>query len=147
MTRFLMSLYDSVELVLYAFDNARPGDMFVQKSPASTVIDLAHALMRIMGRESEIRIIGTRHGEKKYESLVSREEMARADDLGGYYRVPADNRDLNYNQYTDEGNLKTSQLSDYTSDNTERLDVDGIVKLIQSLPYIRDEIAELKARM
>jgi UDP-N-acetylglucosamine 4,6-dehydratase/5-epimerase len=147
MTRFLMSLYDSVELVLYAFENARPGDLFVQKSPASTVIDLAHALMKIMGRESEIRVIGTRHGEKQYESLVSREEMARADDLGGYFRVPADNRDLNYKQYTDEGNLKTSELSDYTSDNTERLDIDGIVRLIESLPYIRDEIAELKARM
>jgi UDP-N-acetylglucosamine 4,6-dehydratase/5-epimerase len=147
MTRFLMSLYDSVELVLYAFENARPGDLFVQKSPASTVIDLAHALMKIMGRESEIRVIGTRHGEKQYESLVSREEMARADDLGGYFRVPADNRDLNYKQYTDEGNLKTSELSDYTSDNTERLDIDGIVRLIESLPYIRDEIADLKARM
>jgi UDP-N-acetylglucosamine 4,6-dehydratase/5-epimerase len=147
MTRFLMSLCDSVELVLYAFENARPGDLFVQKSPASTVIDLAHALMKIMGRESEIRVIGTRHGEKQYESLVSREEMARADDLGGYFRVPADNRDLNYKQYTDEGNLKTSELSDYTSDNTERLDIDGIVRLIESLPYIRDEIADLKARM
>ena len=103
--------------------------------------------MQIMGRESEIRVIGTRHGEKQYESLVSREEMARADDLGDYYRVPADNRDLNYKQYTDEGNLKTAALSDYTSDNTERLDVDGIVRLIESLPYIQAEIDELKARM
>jgi len=147
MTRFLMSLYDSVDLVLYAFMHGNPGDLFVQKSPASTVIDLARALMQLMERESEIRIIGTRHGEKQYESLVSREEMARADDLGDYYRVPADNRDLNYKQYTDEGNLKTAALSDYTSDNTERLDVDGIVRLIGSLPYIQAEIDELKARM
>lgn len=147
MTRFLMSLYDSVDLVLYAFMHGNPGDLFVQKSPASTVIDLARALMQLMERESEIRIIGTRHGEKQYESLVSREEMARADDLGDYYRVPADNRDLNYKQYTDEGNLKTAALSDYTSDNTERLDVDGIIRLIESLPYIQAEIDELKARM
>lgn len=147
MTRFLMSLYDSVDLVLYAFENARPGDIFVQKSPASTVMDLAKALMVIMERESAIHLIGTRHGEKKYESLVSREEMARADDLHRYYRVAADNRDLNYRQYVDKGDIRTSGLDDYTSDNTERLDIAGIVKLITSLPYIMSEINELKERM
>lgn len=146
MTRFLMSLYESVDLVLYGFEHGRPGDLFVQKSPASTVIDLAHALMRMMEREVPVNIIGTRHGEKRYESLVSREEMARADDLGRYYRVPADNRDLNYHQYTDEGNPRTAEMTDYTSDNTERLDVDGIVALISELPYIMQEIEALKAR-
>lgn len=146
MTRFLMSLYDSVDLVLYAFENAQPGDLFIQKSPASTVIDLADALMQIMSRNTEIQMIGTRHGEKQYETLVSREEMARADDLGGYFRVPADNRDLNYRRYTEEGNLRMSELSDYTSNNTTQLDVPEIIQLIASLPYINDEVAELKAR-
>jgi len=146
MTRFLMSLDDSVELVLHAFRVARAGDILIQKSPAATVIDLAHALMRIIGRESEVRIIGTRHGEKRFESLVSREEMARAEDLGGYLRVPADNRDLNYRRYTEEGNLKTAELDDYTSDNTERLDVDAIVRLVKSLPYMQSEIARVVAQ-
>jgi UDP-glucose 4-epimerase len=140
MTRFLMSLYDSVGLVLYAFEHARPGDLLIQKSPGATVIDIAHALMQIVGRESRIQIIGTRHGEKLHESLVSREEMARADDLGNYYRIPADNRDLNYHQYTDRGNPLTAKTEDYTSANTERLNVEGIARLLLSLPYIAKEI-------
>lgn len=145
MTRFLMSLYDSVDLVLFAFEHARPGDMLIKKSPASTVIDLAHALMRIMERETPVKIIGTRHGEKRHESLLSREEMARADDLDSFYRIPADNRDLNYREYSDQGNLRTTNMVDYTSENTEQLDVDGIVKLIAGLPYIMQEISDLKA--
>lgn len=145
MTRFLMSLNDSVDLVLYAFENANPGDLMVKKSPASTVIDLAYALMRIMERETPVKIIGTRHGEKRHESLLSREEMARAHDLGSFYRIPADNRDLNYRDYSDQGNLQTTNMVDYTSENTEQLDVDAIVKMVSGLPYIMREISDLKA--
>ncbi len=121
MTRFLMSLEDSVDLVLYAYEHAKQGDIFVQKAPASTVADLAQALKEFFGGDNEIRVIGTRHGEKLYESLISREEMAKAQDLGGYYRIPADNRDLNYAKYFSEGEEKISQLEDYTSHNTRRL--------------------------
>jgi UDP-glucose 4-epimerase len=138
MTRFLMSLDDSVDLVLYAFYNARPGDIFVQKSPASTVRDLAAALMTIMDREVETQIIGTRHGEKRFETLVSREEMARAEDLGRYFRVPADSRDLNYNRYTDQGSTDTSVAEDYTSDNTTLLDYRGVIDLLRSVHYLTD---------
>ena len=147
MTRFLMSLDDSVDLVLYAFEHANPGDLLVKKSPAATVKDLAHALIQIMGRESPIKIIGTRHGEKRHESLLSREEMARAEDLGRFYRIPADNRDLNYRQFSDHGDLQTTEAQDYTSENTERLDVDGIIRLITSLPYIMEKISILKKDM
>ncbi len=133
MTRFLMSLDDSVDLVLHAFHNANPGDIFVQKSPASTVAVLAEALRRMLGRDNEIRIIGTRHGEKLFESLVSREEMARADDLGRYYRIPADARDLNYKQYFVEGELEITALDDYTSHNTDRLDVEGVMRVVSAL--------------
>jgi len=133
MTRFLMSLQDSVDLVLRAFHHARPGDIFVQKSPASTVAALAEALKQMLGRDNEIRIIGTRHGEKLFESLVSREEMARAEDLGRYYRIPADARDLNYNQYFVDGELQVSALDDYTSHNTERLDVEGVKRVVGQL--------------
>jgi UDP-N-acetylglucosamine 4,6-dehydratase len=133
MTRFLMSLQDSVDLVLHAFHHARPGDIFVQKSPASTVAVLAEALKQMLGRDNEIRVIGTRHGEKLFESLVSREEMARAEDLGRYYRIPADTRDLNYNQYFVEGELQVSALDDYTSHNTERLDVEGVKHVVGQL--------------
>lgn len=130
MTRFLMSLEESVDLVLHAFHHANPGDIFVQKAPASTVADLAQALKELTGRDNEIRIIGTRHGEKLFESLVSREEMARADDLGRYYRIPADARDLNYKQYFVEGEVEISMLDDYTSHNTERLDVEGVKRVV-----------------
>ena len=138
MTRFLMSLEDSVELVLYAFMHARPGDIFVQKAPACTVGDLAEALRQITGRGSPIRVIGTRHGEKLYESLVSREEMARAEDLGGYFRVPADGRDLNYDKYVVQGETQISSSEDYTSHNTRRLDVASVRELLMQLAIVRE---------
>ncbi len=122
MTRFLMSLEDSVDLVLHAFEHAEQGDIFVQKAPASTVEALAEALKQLFGRDNTVKVIGTRHGEKLYESLISREEMAKADDMGRYYRIPADNRDLNYKKYFVEGEQHISDLDDYTSHNTERLD-------------------------
>jgi UDP-N-acetylglucosamine 4,6-dehydratase len=140
MTRFLMSLDDSVDLVLHAFNHAVQGDIYVQKSPASTVGDLAQALRELFKSRSEIRIIGTRHGEKLYESLLSREEMARAEDMGRYYRVPADDRDLNYNKYFVEGETRVSTLEDYTSHNTERLDVTRVKELLMSLDFIREAI-------
>ena len=140
MTRFLMTLEESVDLVLYAFENARPGDIFVQKAPASTVGDLAQALKELLGLDNEIKIIGTRHGEKLYESLLSREEMARAEDLGGYYRVPADSRDLNYAKYFVEGKTDVSTLDDYTSHNTERLDVEGVKRTLIKLDIIREAV-------
>ena len=140
MTRFLMSLEDSVDLVLHAFDHAEQGDIFVQKSPASTVEDLARALMQLFGRESPVRIIGTRHGEKLYESLISREEMARAVDVGRYYKIPADNRDLNYSMYFSDGEESISRLHDYTSHNTERLNVEQIAEVLLKLDYIREKL-------
>ncbi len=140
MTRFLMSLTESVELVLYAFEHARPGDIFVQKAPASTVGDLAEALRQLLQRDNPVKVIGTRHGEKLYESLVSREEMARADDLGGYYRIPADSRDLNYDKYFVEGETQISQIDDYTSHNTHRLDVARVKDLLMTLPEVREVV-------
>jgi UDP-glucose 4-epimerase len=140
MTRFLMSLEDSVDLVLYAFKNGKQGDLFVQKAPASTVADLAQALKEIFKKDNPVRIIGTRHGEKLYESLISREEMAKAEDMGDYYRIPADNRDLNYAQYFSEGEEKLSHLDDYTSHNTDRLNVERIKKLLLKLDYIKEEL-------
>ncbi|MCK6406635.1 MAG: polysaccharide biosynthesis protein [Rhodocyclaceae bacterium] len=140
MTRFLMSLEDSVDLVLHAFEHGRQGDIFVQKAPASTVGDLAMALRELFSSASELRIIGTRHGEKLYESLLSREEMARADDMGRYYRVPADDRDLNYNKYFVEGETRVSGLEDYTSHNTDRLDIEQIKALLMKLDYVRSEL-------
>ena len=140
MTRFLMSLEDSVDLVLYAFKHGAQGDLFVQKAPASTVADLAQALKEIFKKDSPVRIIGTRHGEKLYESLISREEMAKAEDMGDYYRIPADNRDLNYAQYFSEGEEKVAHLDDYTSHNTNRLAVEQIKKLLLKLDYIKEEL-------
>ena len=140
MTRFLMSLDESVDLVLYAFENARPGDIFVQKAPASTVGDLAQAMKELLRSASDIKIIGTRHGEKLYESLVSREEMARAEDLGYYYRIPADSRDLNYDKYFVEGVEKISHQEDYTSHNTHRLTVQQVKELLLKLDYIKNEL-------
>lgn len=137
MTRFLMSLEDSVDLVLHAFAHAKQGDIFVQKAPASTVADLAQALKELFCRDNPIKVIGTRHGEKLYESLISREEMAKAQDMGRYYRIPADNRDLNYKKYFVEGETHISELDDYTSHNTERLHVPSIKKLLLELEYIR----------
>ena len=140
MTRFLMSLKESVDLVLYAFENAKPGDIFVQKAPASTVGDLAQAMKELLRSSSDISIIGTRHGEKLYESLVSREEMARADDLGGYYRIPADSRDLNYNKYFVEGETQISEIDDYTSHNTRRLTVAEVKDTLLQLDIIREAV-------
>ncbi len=140
MTRFLMSLEDSVDLVLYAYEHGKQGDIFVQKAPAATVADLAQALKEIFAKNNEIRVIGTRHGEKLYESLISREEIAHAQDMGGYYRIPADNRDLNYAKYFSEGEEKISHLDDYTSHNTNRLNVEQIKTLLLKLDYIKDEL-------
>jgi UDP-N-acetylglucosamine 4,6-dehydratase len=140
MTRFLMSLEESVDLVLYAFEHAQPGDIFVQKAPASTVGDLAQAMRELLGRDNPIKVIGTRHGEKLYESLVSREEMARADDLGGYFRIPADSRDLNYDKYFVEGEPQIAQIEDYTSHNTRRLDVAQVKQVLLQLPLVREAI-------
>lgn len=140
MTRFLMSLEDSVDLVLYAYEHGQQGDIFVQKAPASTVADLAQALTELFGGTEKARIIGTRHGEKLYESLISREEMAHAQDMGGYYRIPADNRDLNYAQYFSEGEEKISHMEDYTSHNTQRLDVEQIKSLLLQLDFIQQEL-------
>jgi UDP-N-acetylglucosamine 4,6-dehydratase/5-epimerase len=140
MTRFLMSLEESVELVLYAFEHGRPGDILVQKAPASTMGDLAQALRELLAPDSEIRIIGTRHGEKLYESLVSREEMARAEDLGRYFRIPADARDLNYDKFFVEGETAISKFDDYTSHSTERLDVAQIKQVLQRLEIVREAI-------
>ena len=138
MTRFLMSLDESVDLVLYAFEHARPGDIFVQKAPACTVGDLALALRELLGRKSEIKVIGTRHGEKLFESLVSREEMSRAEDLGGYYRIPADSRDLNYDKYFVEGQPEIAQIEDYTSHNTRRLNVTEVKEVVGRLEIVRE---------
>lgn len=140
MTRFLMSLEDSVDLVLHAFEHGQQGDLFVQKAPASTVGDLADALKQLFGKKNEVKVIGTRHGEKLYESLVSREEMAKAEDMGRYYRIPADNRDLNYAKYFVEGEERISEFDDYTSHNTERLDVPGIKELLLKLDYIKEQL-------
>ncbi len=141
MTRFLMSLEESVDLVLYAFEHARPGDIFVQKAPASTVGDLAQALREVLQRDNEIKIIGTRHGEKLYESLVSREEMVRSEDLGGYYRVPADARDLNYDKYFVEGETEISKIDDYTSHNTQRLSVEQVKDVLMQLDIVREAVS------
>ena len=140
MTRFLMSLDDSVDLVLYAFEHCRQGDIFIQKAPASTVGDLATALKELFNRDSPVRVIGTRHGEKLYETLVSREEMARSDDRDRYFRVRADDRDLNYKKYFVEGEQRISEMDDYTSHNTNRLNVPAIKTLLSKLDYIADEI-------
>lgn len=140
MTRFLMSLEDSVDLVLYAYEHGDQGDIFVQKAPAATVADLAQAIKELFGADNEIRIIGTRHGEKLYESLISREEMAHARDLGGYYRIPADNRDLNYAKYFSEGEEKISRMDDYTSHNTKRLTVEQVKSLLLNLDYLKEEL-------
>ena len=140
MTRFLMSLEDSVDLVLHAFQHARHGDIFIQKAPASTVGDLARALLELFGSQNDVKIIGTRHGEKLYETLLSREEMGKAEDMGAYFRVPMDARDLNYNKYFVEGEETVAELDDYTSHNTKRLNVAEIIETLRGLSYIGDEL-------
>ena len=129
-------------IILYAYEHAQQGDIFVQKAPASTIGDLAQALCEVFEVEQEIKIIGTRHGEKLYESLISREEMARAEDLGRYYRIPADNRNLNYNKYFFDGEQVITEMEDYTSHNTERLDVEGTKKLLLQLDFIQQALKE-----
>ena len=141
MTRFLMSLEDSVDLVLHAFEHGSQGDIFVQKAPASTIGDLAVALSEMFGVPVNTNIIGTRHGEKLYESLVSREEMAKAEDMGRYWRVPADNRDLNYELFISQGSPEANAIEDYTSHNTQRLSVLEIKELLMTLRDVRDELA------
>lgn len=140
MTRFLMSLEDSVDLVLHAFQNANQGDIFVQKAPAATILDLANALKEIFSSNSPIEIIGTRHGEKLYESLVSREEMAHANDMGNYYRLPADDRDLNYSNFFNVGEVAISKAEDFTSHNAKRLNQKETMALLLKLKYIQDEL-------
>jgi len=138
MTRFMMTLDDAVDLVLYAFENGKPGDIFVQKAPAATIETLAYALTDLMGKpQHPVNIIGTRHGEKLYEALLSREEMAEAEDLGGYYRVQPDLRDLNYGKFVEEGEEKISHAEDYNSHNTERLDVEGMKSLLMKLSFMQ----------
>ena len=138
MTRFMMTLDDAVDLVLYAFENGNPGEIFIQKAPAATVEVLARALTQLMGKpDHEIRIIGTRHGEKLYEALLSREEMVAARDLGEYYQVPPDLRDLNYGKFVEQGELRISDATDYNSHNTTRLDVEGMMALLMKLPFVR----------
>lgn len=146
MTRFLMSLDDAVDLVLYAFENGEQGDTFVQKAPASTIADLAKALSQLFSSENEVRIIGTRHGEKLYETLLTREEMAKAIDLPGYFRIPADNRDLNYNKYFSEGEKNVSASEDYNSHNTQRLSVEEIKEKLLVLDYVQERLEE-RARL
>lgn len=139
MTRFMMSIDDAVDLVLYAFQNAQPGDLFVQKAPAATIETLAQAMKRVFGADNPIRVIGTRHGEKQFETLLTREEMLRAVDHGAYYRIPADTRDLNYNAYFAEGQETLSHLEDYNSHNTRRLTVDQMAEVLRGLEFIRDQ--------
>jgi UDP-N-acetylglucosamine 4,6-dehydratase/5-epimerase len=140
MTRFMMTLEDAVDLVIYAFQHGNNGDMFIQKAPAATIADLAQALIELYKSAGKVKIIGTRHGEKLYETLVNREEMAKASDMGNYYRVPADNRGLNYESYFSEGEEKVSLVEDYHSHNTQRLDVEGTKELLMKLPLIRKDI-------
>ena len=140
MTRFMMTLEDAVDLVLYAFEHANQGDLFVQKAPSATVGTLAKALIELYNSTSEIKVIGTRHGEKLYETLVNREDMIKAEDLGDYYRIPADNRDLNYEQYFSEGMPDIDNLNEYHSHNTSILDISGMKELLLKLPIIRKDI-------
>lgn len=140
MTRFLMSLGDAVSLVIYAFQNAKAGDIMVQKSPASTMGDLAKALLELFESKNEIKVIGTRHGEKRYETLLTKEEYLKAEDLKNFFRIPADKRDLNYDMYFVEGSEQLSDEREYNSDNTERLDVEGIKKKLLSVDYVRKEL-------
>lgn len=140
MTRYLMSLEDAVDLVVYAFNNARQGDIFVQKAPASTIMDLAIAVKELFQADNTIKVIGTRHGEKLYETLLTREERVKAEDLGGYYRIVPDDRDLNYGKYFTEGEEKIAEVEDYNSHNTRRLSVGEIKELLLKLDYIKTEL-------
>ncbi|MGL5953034.1 MAG: polysaccharide biosynthesis protein, partial [Providencia rustigianii] len=139
MTRFMMTLNDAVDLVLHAFSHGKNGDIFVQKAPAATIDTLVQALLEITNKPNhQVNIIGTRHGEKLYEALCSKEEMFAAQDQGNYYRIPSDNRDLNYSKYHDTGERDLSTIEDYNSHNTERLDINGMIKLLHKLDFIAD---------
>ena len=142
MTRFMMTLEDAVDLVLFAFENAEPGDMFVQKAPGATIETLSKALLELYQSNSALKVIGTRHGEKLYESLLTKEEKLKAIDLDNYYRIPSDNRDLNYSNYISEGEDSTNDIEDYNSHNTNRLDVEGMKKLLLKLDFIKEDIGE-----
>lgn len=144
MTRYLMSLEDAVDLVLFAYENGKQGDLFVQKAPAATILDLAKALIELFEADNEIKVIGTRHGEKLYETLCTREEMAKAIDLPGFFQIPADNRDLNYAQYFEKGEQSVSDIEDYNSHNTERLSVNEVKELLLALPLVKEEIEKSK---
>ncbi|OLO42360.1 UDP-glucose 4-epimerase [Alkalihalophilus pseudofirmus] len=144
MTRYLMSLEEAVELVIFAFENANSGDIMVQKAPASTIGDLAIALKELFNADNEIKVIGTRHGEKLYETLLTREEYIKAEDMGGFFRVPVDKRDLNYDKYFIEGDEKLSTSDEYNSHNTERLNVEQVKDLLLKLKYVQGELAALK---
>lgn len=140
MTRFLMSLDEAVELVLFAFENGNPGDLFVNKAPAGTIGDLAQAIKELCNSDAPIKIIGTRHGEKLYETLCTREEMIKAEDMGDFYRIPADNRDLNYDKYFSKGEKVIAEIEDYNSHNTHQQDVEGMKKLLMSLDIVKEAI-------
>jgi UDP-glucose 4-epimerase len=140
----MMSIDDAVDLVLYAFRNAQPGDLFVQKAPAATIETLALAMKRVFGADNPLRIIGTRHGEKQFETLLTREEMLRAVDHGAYYRIPADTRDLNYDAYFAEGQETLSHLEDYNSHNTRRLGVEEMAEMLRGLEFIRGQRSETR---
>jgi UDP-glucose 4-epimerase len=135
-----MSLHDAVDLVLFAFEYGNPGDLFVNKAPASTIKDLAEALQNLSGKKSVVKIIGTRHGEKVFETLCTREEMRKAEDMGNFYRIPADNRDLNYSSYFSDGDSETFEIQDYNSHNTRRLNVKEVEELLGKLGYVRKEL-------
>jgi UDP-glucose 4-epimerase len=137
----MMSLDDAVELVVYAFKHAKPGDLFVQKAPSATIATLTDALKRLLKAENPVKAIGTRHGEKSHETLLTQEERSRAQDLGDYFRVPSDNRDLNYNLYFTEGQPGAEKLEGYNSSNTRRLDVTGMVELLLKLPELHEAMA------
>ncbi|HRN96999.1 MAG TPA: polysaccharide biosynthesis protein [Candidatus Saccharibacteria bacterium] len=143
MTRFLMNLDEAVDLVLFAFEHAKQGDLFVQKAPASTVGDLAQALKELFDSKSEIKTIGTRHGEKVHETLMTKEEKAKSEDMGDYFRIPADNRDLNYDKYLEDGSKKITESEEYTSHNTTQLDVKGTVEKLLTVDYINQELRDI----
>jgi UDP-glucose 4-epimerase len=144
MTRFMMTIDDAIDLVLYAFENAHPGDIFVQKAPAATIDTLASALKKLFKADNPIKIIGTRHGEKLYETLLTKEEMAKAEDLGRYYRIPMDDRDLNYGLYFTEGKAEVSLKEDYNSHNTYRLNEEELIELLLKVDYVRKELEDWK---
>lgn len=147
MTRYLMSLEEAVELVVYAFEHAQTGDLIVQKSPASTIGDLAEAVRQLFDPKHEVKVIGTRHGEKVYETLLTKEEYFKAEDMGTYYRIPADNRDLNYDKYFIQGDEKLSTMEEYNSHNTYRWNIEEVKNKLLSLSYIREELESWSTRL